>query len=343
MGVEAARRAVRGAPNAEVRSVWFSTVAPAYLDKTNATTVHAALRLGRNTAAYDVVGSVRSGLGALRAALGSVGPSLVVSADARHRPAGWSRRSDGRRRRGCPARWGRCRRAGARRARDLAVVHRGVPRPVAHAGRRAFEGVGGTLRRDAVHEPGGRGVGGRAEGRRSRRRPDRPPRRDEHASARRRCGDEEARCRARARRRRARRDRRQHGCRAPGADVVSRARGGPAQPDDRARRAGRRRRRDHPPHHGRDRRPRVDRAGGPTGRRRCTDHVRQVPRVAWSVAGRTAAPAGTCRVRRRRPPAARSTGSTASSDPKATTVSCTCRLPRRTTSRARWPTRPAPS
>ena len=40
--------------------------------------------------------------------------------------------------------------------------------------------------------------------------------------ARRRRGDEEARCRARARRRRARRDRRQHGCRAPGADVVSR-------------------------------------------------------------------------------------------------------------------------
>jgi len=83
MGVEAARRAVRDAPGAEVRSVWFSTVAPAYLDKTNAATLHAALRLGRGAAAYDVVGSVRSGLGALRAALGSEGASLVVTADTR--------------------------------------------------------------------------------------------------------------------------------------------------------------------------------------------------------------------------------------------------------------------
>ena len=46
MGVEAARNALTGgmpSPSA----LWFSTVHPAYLDKTNATTIHAALRLGR--------------------------------------------------------------------------------------------------------------------------------------------------------------------------------------------------------------------------------------------------------------------------------------------------------
>src|SRR5438445_9057557 len=64
MGVEAARRALRG-QQASPASLWFTTVAPAYLDKTNATTVHAALRLGRDVPAYDALGSVRSAMGAL--------------------------------------------------------------------------------------------------------------------------------------------------------------------------------------------------------------------------------------------------------------------------------------
>src|SRR4051812_21136902 len=83
MGVEAARRALRSAPDATPDAIWFSTVAPAYLDKTNATAIHAALRLPRATAAYDAVGSVRSAIGALRAALTSSGAALVVSADMR--------------------------------------------------------------------------------------------------------------------------------------------------------------------------------------------------------------------------------------------------------------------
>ena len=47
MGVEAARLAVRSAGGSAPSALWFATVAPAYLDKTNATAVHAALRLPR--------------------------------------------------------------------------------------------------------------------------------------------------------------------------------------------------------------------------------------------------------------------------------------------------------
>ena len=82
MGVAAARAALRSV-DVTPRSLWFSTVVPAYLDKTNATAVHAAVRLGRDVPAYDAIGSVRSGLGALRAALDGSGPALVVSADLR--------------------------------------------------------------------------------------------------------------------------------------------------------------------------------------------------------------------------------------------------------------------
>ena len=42
MGVEAARRALRAVPGAAPTALWFATATPAYLDKTNATTVHAA-------------------------------------------------------------------------------------------------------------------------------------------------------------------------------------------------------------------------------------------------------------------------------------------------------------
>ena len=83
MGVEAARRAVRRRPEVDVGSLWFSTVTPAYLDKTNATALHAALRLRRAAGAYDAIGSVRSGLGALRAGLASDATALVVTADTR--------------------------------------------------------------------------------------------------------------------------------------------------------------------------------------------------------------------------------------------------------------------
>ena len=82
MGVAAARRALHGAAIAP-RTLWFATTDPAYLDKTNATTVHAALRLDGTVAAYDMIGSVRSAVGALRAGLDGDRPALVVASDRR--------------------------------------------------------------------------------------------------------------------------------------------------------------------------------------------------------------------------------------------------------------------
>jgi 3-hydroxy-3-methylglutaryl CoA synthase len=86
MGVEAGRLALAslgpGAADA-IDALWFSTVAPAYSDKTNATALHAALRISPESPAFDANGAVRSAVGALRAVLGGRGTSLVVSADLR--------------------------------------------------------------------------------------------------------------------------------------------------------------------------------------------------------------------------------------------------------------------
>jgi 3-hydroxy-3-methylglutaryl CoA synthase len=82
MGVEAARLALKGA-TARPDTVWFSTASPAYLDKNNASTLHAALRLDSDTAAFDFGGALRSGVGALRAALDGKGTTLVVASDQR--------------------------------------------------------------------------------------------------------------------------------------------------------------------------------------------------------------------------------------------------------------------
>lgn len=83
MGVEAARRALATSPR-QRRTLWFATAAPTYLDKTNATAVHAALRLDRDVAAYDVLGSMRSAFGALTAGLAGPAPALVVTSDLRY-------------------------------------------------------------------------------------------------------------------------------------------------------------------------------------------------------------------------------------------------------------------
>lgn len=85
LGVEAGRLALRSgvAPSA----VLFATTDPAYLDKTNATAVHAALGLDSSAAAFDAVGSVRSGIGALRSALDAAAagrPTLAVLSDIRN-------------------------------------------------------------------------------------------------------------------------------------------------------------------------------------------------------------------------------------------------------------------
>jgi hydroxymethylglutaryl-CoA synthase len=84
MGVEAARVALRSAPAGAVpRALWFATADPAYLEKTNATAIHAALRLDQSAPAIDTGGAARSGVGSLRAALDSREPVLVVTADMR--------------------------------------------------------------------------------------------------------------------------------------------------------------------------------------------------------------------------------------------------------------------
>ncbi len=83
MGVEAARIAMRSAGTATPTAVWFATADPAYLDKTNATAIHAALRLDREGSALDLGGALRSGIGALRIALEGTGTTLVVSSDIR--------------------------------------------------------------------------------------------------------------------------------------------------------------------------------------------------------------------------------------------------------------------
>jgi hydroxymethylglutaryl-CoA synthase len=96
MGVEAGRSALRGARGVTPAAVYFATADPGYLDKTNATAIHAALDLPPSAAAYDMAGSVRSGMGALRAALDSARPTLAVLSDLRTGlPAGADERDGG--------------------------------------------------------------------------------------------------------------------------------------------------------------------------------------------------------------------------------------------------------
>ena len=66
LGVEAGRRALAVGPGAaNVQDLFFSTPDPGYLDKTSATTVHAALGLTRACGAYDFAGSSRSAVATL--------------------------------------------------------------------------------------------------------------------------------------------------------------------------------------------------------------------------------------------------------------------------------------
>ena len=83
MGAEAARNALRSAGDVAVDSVWFATSTPAYLEKTNATAIHAALRLAPSVGALDLGGALRSGIGTLRTALTGLGTTLVVASDVR--------------------------------------------------------------------------------------------------------------------------------------------------------------------------------------------------------------------------------------------------------------------
>ncbi len=79
MGVEASRRALAALDGPPPEDLFFATPAPAYLDKTNATAIHGALELPAWAGAYDMVGSVRSSIGALRAASAVAGDHRAVA------------------------------------------------------------------------------------------------------------------------------------------------------------------------------------------------------------------------------------------------------------------------
>lgn len=82
MAVEASRRLMR---TVEVvpDTVLFATTTPPYLDKTNATVLHAALRLPSGVFAADLAGSARSFDAALVQGLEGRRPTLVTAADVR--------------------------------------------------------------------------------------------------------------------------------------------------------------------------------------------------------------------------------------------------------------------
>ncbi len=81
MAVEAGRLALHNSTTPT--TLWFATSTPTYLEKTNATIIHAALRLGLDVPAFDFGGAQRSGIGAMRSALRASDPTLVVASDIR--------------------------------------------------------------------------------------------------------------------------------------------------------------------------------------------------------------------------------------------------------------------
>lgn len=98
MGVEAGRKLMASLSDGASRpsALFFATSTPAYMEKSNAATIHAALGLDKSVGAYDLGGSVRSGAGALRAAFERRGTTLVVLSDMRWgRPGGADESSGG--------------------------------------------------------------------------------------------------------------------------------------------------------------------------------------------------------------------------------------------------------
>jgi hydroxymethylglutaryl-CoA synthase len=101
LGVEAGRRALSVGPGpGAVQDLFLSTPDPGYLDKTSATTLHAALGLPRQCGAYDFAGSSRSAVATLLQALGNSaggGPgrtTLAVVSDLRTGLAGSTEERD---------------------------------------------------------------------------------------------------------------------------------------------------------------------------------------------------------------------------------------------------------
>src|SRR5262249_26169900 len=77
-GVEAPRVAQKSS-DARPDPLLSATADPGYLEKTNATTLHAALRLDADAGAFDAGSAVRSGIGALALALRGNDTVLVVT------------------------------------------------------------------------------------------------------------------------------------------------------------------------------------------------------------------------------------------------------------------------
>src|SRR6185369_3447298 len=99
MAVEAARDALRTAPDASIGALLFATTTPPYAEKLNAALIGAAARLPLEIRAADLTGSVRAGLAALLqgadTAHGGVA-TLVAMADCRlAAPEGKSEQSGG--------------------------------------------------------------------------------------------------------------------------------------------------------------------------------------------------------------------------------------------------------
>jgi len=96
MAVEACRAVLQSAGGPRPEALYFATADPAYLDKTNATAIHAALDLDATAAAFDMLGSVRAAAGGLRAALDAPRPTLVAVSDIRSGlPGGGDEREGG--------------------------------------------------------------------------------------------------------------------------------------------------------------------------------------------------------------------------------------------------------
>jgi len=84
LAVEAGRIALARLPSRlRPHDVMLATTSLPYLEKTNATAAHAALRLDRHGLALDLAGAVRSGVGALLAGLAAGEPTMVLAADVR--------------------------------------------------------------------------------------------------------------------------------------------------------------------------------------------------------------------------------------------------------------------
>jgi 3-hydroxy-3-methylglutaryl CoA synthase/uncharacterized OB-fold protein len=82
LAVEAARAALRGR-DLHPERLYLSTTSPAYVDKSNAAVVHAALGLDRACLAVDLGGAPRSAMGAVLAAADSSVTTVAVLSDVR--------------------------------------------------------------------------------------------------------------------------------------------------------------------------------------------------------------------------------------------------------------------